>query len=442
MKAASAAQLAAIRVLHEVMHRRHSLNAVLESALATIGDRDRPLAAQLCYGTVRWYLRLYAVLGRLLNAPLRSRDGDVESLLLLGLYELESLATPEYAVVDRSVETVRALGKPWAARLVNAVLRRFSREREALLNEVDKIDSQRLATPSWLLQTWQQEWPDDWLALAEAGNRQAPMALRVNRNLTSLQQYTARLKQLGIVAHAHAFAGDALVLERACDVQTLPDFDLGLVSVQDPAAQLAADLLQLKPQQRVLDACAAPGGKTCHIGEREPHLAELLALEIEPRRARPLRDNIARCGVAAKVLEADALHTREWWDGNPFQRILLDAPCTGTGVIRRHPDIKHLRRPQDMAQMAQQQGALLDALWPALAQDGMLLYATCSVSHAENQAVIAGFLERRPDAREDRLTDTWGVKCDAGRQLLPGTEGMDGFYYARLRKTTARVSAG
>jgi 16S rRNA (cytosine967-C5)-methyltransferase len=442
MSAASAAQLAAIRVLHEVVHRRHSLDAVLEPALATLGDRDRPLAAQLCYGTLRWHLRLGAVLGRLLNTPLRARDRDVESLLLLGLYELDSLATPDYAVVDRSVETARALGKPWAARLVNALLRRFSRERETLLGEVDEIDSQRLATPSWLLQTWQQEWPDAWLALAEASNRQAPMALRVNGGVTSRQQYAVRLEQAGIAAHAHAFADDALVLEKACDVRALPGFAEGLVSVQDPAAQLAADLLQLRPQQRVLDACAAPGGKTCHIGEREPQLAELLALEIEPRRARLLRDNIARCGVVARVLEADALHTREWWDGNPFQRILLDAPCTGTGVIRRHPDIKHLRRPQDMARMAKQQGALLDALWPTLAQDGMLLYATCSVSRGENQAVIAGFLDRRPDAREDCLTDTWGVACDAGRQLLPGTEGVDGFYYARLRKTTARVSAG
>jgi 16S rRNA (cytosine967-C5)-methyltransferase len=442
MSAASEVQLAAIRVLHEVLHRRHSLDSVLEGTLARLGDRDRPLAAQLCYGTLRWYLRLDALLGRLLNAPLRSRDRDVESLLLLGLYELNSLATPDYAVVDRSVETVRALGKPWAARLVNAVLRRFSRERETLLDEVDRIDSQRLATPSWLLQTWRREWPDDWLALAEASNRQAPMALRVNGMLNSRQQYAARLEQAGIIAHAHAFAGDALVLDSACDVRALPGFEKGLVSVQDPAAQLAAGLLQLRPQQRVLDACAAPGGKTCHIGERQPQLAELLALEIEPRRARLLRDNVVRCGVAARVLEADALNTRAWWDGNPFQRILLDAPCTGTGVIRRHPDIKHLRRPQDTGQMAQQQGALLDALWPTLAQDGMLLYATCSVSRVENQAVIAGFLERQPDACEDRLTDTWGVACDTGRQLLPGTEGVDGFYYARLRKTTARVSAG
>lgn len=199
MSAASEAQLAAIRVLHEVLHRRRSLDAVLERALAPLGERDRPLAAQLCYGTLRWHLRLDAVLGRLLNTPLRARDRDVKSLLLLGLYELDSLATPDYAVVDRSVETVRALGKPWAARLVNAVLRRFPRERETLLDEVDRIDSQRLATPTWLLQTWQREWPDDWLALAEASNRQAPMALRVNGVLTSRQQYAARLVQAGIV---------------------------------------------------------------------------------------------------------------------------------------------------------------------------------------------------------------------------------------------------
>jgi len=442
MSGASAVQLAAIGVLHEVMHRHHSLNAVLESALADLVDRDRPLAAQLCYGTVRWYLRLSAVLKRLLNSPLRARDSDVESLLLLGLFELDSLATPDYAVVDRSVETARALGKPWAARLVNAVLRRFTRERNTLLDQVDSTEWQRLAMPTWLLQDWRREWPDDWLALAEAGNLQAPMALRINRRLTTPQQYAVRANQAGFVTHPHSLAGDALGLERACDVQALPGFADGLVSVQDPAAQLAAELLHLQPQQRVLDACAAPGGKTCHIGEREPHLAELLALEIDPQRIQRLHDNIARCGVSAKILRADALRIGDWWDGEPFQRILLDAPCTGTGVIRRHPDIKHLRRPQDSVQMAARQGALLDALWPTLARGGMLLYATCSVSRVENQAVIAGFLERRPDAHEDKLTGKWGVGCSTGRQLLPGVEGVDGFYYARLCKTTAAVSVG
>ena len=437
MTAASAAQLAATRVVHEVIHGRHSLNAALDQALLEIGDRDRPLAAQLCYGTLRWHLRLRAVLERLLNAPLRRRDGDVESLLLLGLFELDGMATPDYAVVDRSVETARALGKPWAARLVNAVLRRFTRERDTLLAAVDAIDCQRLATPTWMLQSWREEWPDHWRALAEAGNRQAPMALRVNRRLTSRRQYAVCLADAGLVAHAHPIAGDALVLERACDVQALPGFTEGRVSVQDPAAQLAAELLELRPAQRVLDACAAPGGKTCHIGEREPHLAELLALEIDPARARLLRENIARCGVSATVLQADATRTADWWDGRFFQRILLDAPCTGTGVIRRHPDIKHLRRPQDVAQMAAQQTALLDALWPVLAQDGILLYATCSVSRAENQAVVSGFLDRRSDAREEKLANTWGLACEVGRQLLPGSEGVDGFYYARLRKTTA-----
>lgn len=437
MTAASAAQLVATRVVQAVIQRHRSLDAVMDDALTTLGERDRSLAAQLCYGTLRWYLRLLPALQSMLDTPLRRRDSDVENLLLLGLFELEYMATPAYAVVDRSVEAARALGKPWAARLVNAVLRRFTRERATLLAAVDAVDSQRLATPDWLLDSWRQDWPDAWSAIADASNRQAPMALRVNRRLVSRQQYADGLAEVGIVAHAHPIAQDALVLEQPCDVHALPGFAAGQVSVQDPAAQLAAGLLALRPGQRVLDACAAPGGKTCHIGECEPQLAALLALEVDSPRAARLRDNIARCGVAAQVREADATRPSDWWDGMHFERILLDAPCTGSGVIRRHPDIKHLRRPQDVAQMAARQTALLQALWPLLARDGILLYATCSVSRAENEAILSGFLERCADARDEKLTTTWGTPCGVGRQLLPGSGGVDGFYYARLRKTPA-----
>ncbi len=435
MSAASAVQLAAIEVVQAVVRKRQSLSAVMDGALSVLDGADRPLAAQLCYGTLRWYVRLDALLHRLLNAPLRTRDGDLASLLLLALFELDRLSTPPYAVVDRSVETARALGKPWAAQLVNAVLRRFTREREALLSEVDTVDHQRLAMPRWLLACWREEWPDDWQALAEASNCQAPMALRVNRSLTTLEAYESDLQAAGMPAHGHPFAPEALVLERPCDVSALPGFDQGRVSVQDPAAQLAPALLQLQAGQRVLDACAAPGGKTCHIGEREPQIAALLALDVDAQRVQRLQDNVARCRVAATVRQADALVVADWWDGEPFDRILLDAPCTGTGVIRRHPDIKHLRRAQDLPAMAARQAALLDALWPTLAHDGILLYATCSVSRVENETVVAGFLQRRGDAVEVRIDAGWGVACEFGRQLLPGTGGVDGFYYARLRKT-------
>ncbi len=427
---------AAVRVLDRVLGQGASLDAVLGPELARLPERQRGLCAQLCYGALRWHARLAALLEQLLATPLRKRDRDVQLLLLCALFELEYLSSAAYGVVDRSVEAARALGKPWAARLVNAVLRRFQREREALLARVDAEDTARLAYPGWWLASWREDWPESWLEVAEAGNRRAPMTLRVNRRRVSRESYLERLRDDGIGASAHPLAPDAVVLDAPVAIERLAGFAAGEVSVQDAAAQLAAPLLDLAPGQRLLDACAAPGGKTAHALEIQPGLREVVALDVDAERAGRIAETLTRLGLRgeAQVRVADAGEPASWWDGQAFDRILLDAPCSGSGVIRRHPDIKHLRRASDVSAMARRQSVLLDALWPALARGGMLLYATCSVNRMENDTLITAFLGRTADACEQPLPGDWGRACRHGRQLLPGTLGMDGFYYARLLK--------
>ncbi|PHN28008.1 16S rRNA (cytosine(967)-C(5))-methyltransferase RsmB [Pseudomonas sp. ICMP 460] len=430
-------RLAAAKALAAVLNGKASLNSSLPTQMDKVEDRDRGFTQDLAFGTARWQPRLSALAAKLLQKPFKAADADVEALLLVGLYQLLYTRVPAHAAIGETVGCAEKLKKPWAKALLNAVLRRAQRESEALLAELEHDPVVRTAHPRWLQKSLKAFWPEQWEAICAANNAHPPMILRVNRRHHRRDAYLQLLSAAGIAATPCVFSVDGIVLDAASDVRSLPGFAEGWVSVQDEAAQLAADLLDLAPGQRVLDACCAPGGKTCHILEVEKDLAGVVAVDLEAKRLVRVRENLARLGLSADLIAADGRDTATWWDGKPFQRILLDAPCSATGVIRRHPDIKLTRQADDIAALAALQGELLDALWPTLEVGGILLYATCSTLPTENTEVIAAFLARTSGARELDLATAAGIKQPHGRQLLAQEGGHDGFYYAKLIKIAA-----
>lgn len=431
-------RLAAARALAAVLAGRASLGSSLPTQLENVEPRDRGLVQELAFGAARWQPRLSTLAARLLQKPFKAGDRDVEALLLVGLYQLLYTRIPPHAAIGETVGCADKLKKPWAKGLLNAVLRRAQRESEILLAEVDKDPAARLAHPRWLQKALKKSWPEQFEAICAANNAHPPMTLRVNRRHGSRDAYLEELNRVGFEATACEFSRDGINLVQPCDVRELPGFAEGRVSVQDEAAQLAADLLELAPNQRVLDACCAPGGKTCHLMEAESALAGVVAVDLEESRLVRVRENLARLQLDAQLFAADARDTAAWWDGKLFQRILLDAPCSATGVIRRHPDIKLTRTAEDIKALAKLQGELLDALWATLEVGGVMVYATCSVMPQENSEQIAAFLGRTPGARELDLPGPWGLKQPHGRQLLPQQGGHDGFYYAKLIKISAK----
>ncbi|MES1942622.1 ribosomal RNA small subunit methyltransferase B [Salinisphaera sp. PC39] len=423
-------RVAAARAVAAVFRGR-SLDAALAAERAALHTApDRALAAALAYGVLRDRRALEAIAGRLWRKPPKP---VVAALILAGLYQLRSMRVPAHAAVHATVDAAGPLGQPRARGLVNALLRRYQREAETLEAAADGPPAVRESYPDWLVERLRADWPDRWRELLAAGNRPAPMTLRVNRRQTTPDAYRERLDAAGIRAAPHPAAPDALVLERPCPVEDLPGFGAGHVSVQDAAAQLAVPLLDIQSGMRVLDACAAPGGKAAHCLERID--CELLALDSDGQRLAAVRETFDRLGLRGETREADATRPDDWWDGRPFDRILLDAPCTGTGVIRRHPDIKWLRRETDVAALATRQRALLEALWPLLAPGGVLVYATCSVLRAEGADTVAAFLADTEDAAEEAIAADWGEGDTLGRRIATGEADMDGFYYARLVKT-------
>jgi 16S rRNA (cytosine967-C5)-methyltransferase len=342
-----------------------------------------------------------------------------------------------HAAVNETVEAARSSGKSWAVSLMNGVLRNAQRRATTLFAAVERDQAARWSHPDWWIARLQRDWPQHWQQILEANNQRPPMTLRVNRLRTGCAAYLERLRGEGISGRQLTCPDTAILLDEPVSVDRLPGFHDGLVSVQDGAAQLAAEQLGLAAGQRVLDACAAPGGKTGHILEIAPELRGLLAIDSDPRRLEKIRDNLARLQLEAQLIAADARDPQHWWDGKHFDRILLDAPCSASGVVRRHPDIKLLRRPEDLETLSRQQQRLLEALWPLLVPGGILLYVTCSVFRRENAEAVQAFLSRHTDAKEMPLAVQWGIEQPAGRQILPGEQGMDGFYFARLTKVSA-----
>ncbi|EXJ15401.1 16S rRNA (cytosine(967)-C(5))-methyltransferase RsmB [Imhoffiella purpurea] len=428
----------AARAVHRVRDRGESLTRVMQDAQSSVSAPDQSLIQEMSYGTLRILPRLEAISSRLLNRPLKREDRDIDALILIGLYQLSAMHTPAHAAVSATVDAARLLGKVNKASLVNALLRRFLREREALEEAIDRDDPDlRWLFPDWLLERLRAAWPRDWQDMVAASNGRPPMSLRVNRLRTTPQAYAQRLAAADIAATPIAGCDCGLMLERPLPARELPDFDRGWVSIQDAGAQLAAQLLDAAPGQRVLDACAAPGGKTAAILERAGNAIELTAIDHDPARLDAVRNLLARLGLNAEVAVGDADGPAGSWAERRYDRILLDVPCSATGVIRRHPDIKWLRRASDIEALCETQRHILEAIWPLLAPGGRLLYATCSLLPEENQSQIADFLARHPEAREIPLPTDLGRALTHGRQLLPTDGGSDGFYYALIAKDSA-----
>ena len=425
-------RLIAARVLSRVLQDGQSLTAALDAALPAVeSGKDRAFIQALCYGVCRFYHRLDFVLGELLDKPLK--DLDVKALALVGLYQLKYMRVKPHAAVSETVLAARK--KPWAKALINALLRSYLRDQDSLELKADNARSAAVSHPDWLIRQIEQDWPQQAQAILLANNRQPPMALRVNLSRVSLDHYLQQLIGLDIAAMTVAFCPSALILDKPVAVDLLPGFADGLVSVQDVAAQLAAGLLDVRAGLRVLDVCAAPGGKAAHILEQQPQIKELVAVDIDAARMLRVSDTLGRLKLSATLVVGDAANPQDWWDGRLFERILLDAPCSALGVIRRHPDIKLLRRAGDIQPLQALQQSILCAVWKLLAPGGIMVYATCSILKQENEQQIEAFLAAHPDASELPIDALWGVAGSHGRQIMTGESAMDGFYYARIGKS-------
>ena len=430
------ARAQATAVIQPVIFQERSLSSTLPPVLTK--TKEPALVQALCYGTLRYYYRLKPIANKLLLSPLKTKHNDVFCLLLIGLYQLIYMDIAEYAAVSETVAATKTLKKTWAKALINKTLRRFICEKESLLTFADRSLPSQYAHPKWFINAIKKDWPEQWSSILTANNAQPPMTLRINRQKISRDEYVALLTKNNIAATALPSSNAAVLLKTPLAVTKLTGFKEGLVYVQDTAGQHTPTLLDLKSGQRVLDACAAPGSKTSHILEAEPNLKQLVSVDNNAERLEKIKDNIDRLQLPNDRLTlklGNAEKTKEWWDGEPFDRILLDAPCSATGVIRRHPDIKLLRKENDIYQHTAQQYQLLTALWPLLAEGGKLLYSTCSVLKAENETVIQKFLNAHTDAEATPINIPESINTAVGCQLLPIINGPDGFYYALLNKT-------
>ena len=412
----------AARDVARIVDRRQSLAKLYAEWQAAPRSRDQALLRALVTGALRWHHRLAWQLEQLLARPLSPKDGELAALLRIGLLQIQELRVPDHAAVSETVAAVPRIERSHARPLVNAVLRRFLRERDVLDHRMRDVPEARWSHPSWLIDVTRSDWPAAAERILEANNERAPMTLRVNRRRTSLGEYLDVLAAANIEYRTHSDAPFAVELLAARPAAEIPGYGDGRVSIQDRSAQRAIGFLDLEDGQHVLDACAAPGGKTAHILEA-CDVAELVAIDDDEARLVTLRENLARLGLGATVCCADAGEPASWWDGRLFDRILLDAPCTAVGVIRRHPDIKILREPNDVVALAEAQQHLLRRLWPLLKPGGKLVYAACSYLRAESERQIHDFSNDQTD-----------VHVIVEEQCLPGEANSDGFYYACLNR--------
>lgn len=427
----------AAKVLNQVVEQGVSLSQALPAAQQDLSPKDKALLQVLCYGVLRTLPRLDFFCRSLMKKPLTGKQRAMHFLILVGLYQLLYTRIPSHAAVGETVNGAKALKKPALKGMVNGVLRSFLREQESLQAKAEQQDSLRYCHPSWLVKRLQSAYGVDLAAkIMHENNQQAAMWLRVNARHHSREQYQALLNeaQLNSFAAEDAENSNALRLEKATDVYKLPGFEQGWVSVQDGAAQLAAHYLNAQPGELILDACAAPGGKTVHTLELQPQIKQMVAVDADDKRLLRVQENLQRLQLSATVIHGDASQPDSWWQGERFDRILCDAPCSATGVIRRHPDIRWLRRDSDIAELVALQKRILNALWDKLKPGGILLYATCSILPDENDLQIKSFLQNTKDATLIALSEQY-QSVEQGRQLLPNEAGMDGFYYAKLQKS-------
>ncbi|RMH89079.1 16S rRNA (cytosine(967)-C(5))-methyltransferase RsmB [Lysobacter pythonis] len=420
-------RMAAVRAIDAVLHRGRSLKAELGVELPKLADpRDRALVEAIVMAALREHGRYAEALNGWMTRPPGKRDGALRALLYAGFAQLDAMRLPAHAAVDATVETARGLGRGHQSGLINALLRRALREPLP----APRADA---AWPRWLAEHIRVAWPDDAEAVFAASAQPPPMWLRVNRRRIARAAYAERLADAGIAPHPSPDMDDAIRLDTPLPVEALPGFATGEVSVQDGSAQRVADALAPPVATRVLDACAAPGGKAAHLAERHPG-ARVLALDTDARRVRRMEEGFARLGLCVESRVADATAPDRWWNGEPFGAIVIDAPCSATGIVRRQPDVLLHRRETDIAALVALQARLLDALWPLLESGGSLLYATCSILAVENARQIEAFLARTPEARLKPLDARFGRDTGFGHQRLPGEDGMDGFFYARLAR--------
>ncbi len=418
-------RLDALMILTDMLQQRTPLTHLLQAKPSL-----SPLTKEICFGTARHFMALEAIASKLVHK--KPKDLSIWLCILTGLYQLHFLNIPDYAVVKETVALLESLKKTWAKGLVNAILRRYCREKDTLDAQLREDSNYQHNHPDWFVERVQHHWPDNWRAILSANDAHPPMSLRVNQSRIDRDAYLSQLQAHGIDGNASAVAPSGIVLTKACSVHDLPGFSLGMVSVQDLAAQLAVSLLDLQPGLRVLDMCCAPGGKTMHILETEPDLAACVAVDVEATRLERVHENLKRLNLHAITLASDGLRPETWWDNISFDRILLDAPCSATGVIRRHPDIKLLRTPEEIHKICVLQQDLLQTLWPLLAAGGRLVYATCSIMPEENEKQIAQFVASQSDCRVLTISPSFGHATDHGWQLLPGENNMDGFFYSVL----------
>ncbi|KGT86231.1 16S rRNA methyltransferase [Erwinia typographi] len=418
----------AAQTIEKVVEQGQSLSNVLPAAQKSVGDKDAALLQELCYGVLRTLPQLEWIINQLMERPMTGKQRTLHFLLMVGLYQLMYTRIPAHAALAETVEGATALKRQQLKGLINGVLRQFQRQQEALMQQMNEGDRQYLH-PRWLLERLQRAWPDQWQAIVDANNQRPPMWLRVNRLHHTREEWLMQLQATGKLAEPDPRHQDALRLETPCPVSQLPGFDQGWVTIQDASAQGCVALLDPQNSESILDLCAAPGGKTTHILEAAPQ-ASVLAVDIDAQRLARINENLQRLNMTAEVKVGDGCDPQSWCGDRQFDRILLDAPCSATGVIRRHPDIKWLRRDRDIAELAALQQQILEAIWPHLKSGGTLLYATCSILPEENHLQIAAFLERHQDA----ILSATGDASQPGLQVFPTPQGGDGFFYARLLK--------
>ncbi|WP_435946991.1 16S rRNA (cytosine(967)-C(5))-methyltransferase RsmB [Dryocola sp. BD586] len=418
----------AAQTIEQVVEKGQSLSNVLPPMQQKVSDKDKALLQELCFGVLRTLPQLEWLTGKLMSRPMTGKQRTIHYLIMVGFYQLLYTRIPAHAALAETVEGAVAIKRQNLKGLINGVLRQFQRQQEELMAEAATHES-RLLHPSWLIQRIRKAYPNQWQSIIDANNQRPPMWLRVNRQHHSRDEWLGLLAEAGLEGQPHPRYRDAVRLDTPASVHALPGFDKGWVTVQDASAQGCVDLLDPQDGETILDLCAAPGGKTTHILEAAPG-ASVMAVDVDPQRLKRVHENLERLGMSAEVKQGDGRFPAQWCGKQQFDRILLDAPCSATGVIRRHPDIKWLRRDRDIAELAELQKEILQAIWPHLKTGGTLLYATCSILPEENSQQVADFLARHPEAK---LAAT-GTPAQPGIQNLPAEHEGDGFFYAKLIK--------